>query len=308
MRNRLAASIKTLVPSLHDPAQHGGVMGRRTISALRLEGGQSRSRETSARRRFLLIAMVLSVAVHVAAALLIVLLPRVLPREARPQEMGTVELLMVEKKGAEPSAAGPKQDSPPAPPQPPKQEVAAKPETPKPEPQAVPPPPSLAAPPVADAAGEPVPPPAVATSKPQEAKAEAKPDAPPPSPPAPPPAPPPKAAEAPVFDLAGTESESNAEALGGHILPASPDNRFRNRPPIYPDEAAIRGEHGSVLLLIHVSEAGIASGVDVVESSGVASLDQAAVTAVRKWRFHPALREGEAVPFDMPFRFVFEAN
>ncbi len=111
-----------------------------------------------------------------------------------------------------------------------------------------------------------------------------------------------------MFDLAGTESQSNAEVLGGHILPASPDNRFRNRPPIYPEEAANRGEHGSVVLLIHVSGAGIATGVDVVESSGVASLDQAAVTAVRKWRFHPALREGEAIPFDMPFRFVFEAN
>jgi protein TonB len=253
-----------------------------------LEGGRSGSREASARRRFLLIAVVVSVAVHVAAALLIVLLPRALPREARPQEQGTVELLMVEQKGAAPSAAGPKQESPPVPtPQPPKQEAAAKPETPTPAPQAVPPPPlpppPRTAPRVVDSADEPAPPP-------------------------PPPAPPSKAAEAPVFDLAGTESESNAEVLGGHILPASPDNRFRNRPPIYPDEAAIRGEHGSVLLLIHVSEAGIATGVDVVQSSGVASLDQAALTAVRKWRFHPALREGEAVPFDMPFRVVFEVN
>jgi protein TonB len=261
----------------------------------------------------LLIAVVLSVAVHVVAALLIVLLPRVLPREARPQEQGTVELLMVEKKGAEPSAAGPKQDSPPEPPHLPKQEAAAKPRTPKPEPQAAPPPapPPLPSAPAADVAGEPAPAPVVAR---QEAKAEARAEAPTPSPPPsptppPPPSPPaPKAAEAPVFDLAGTESESNAEVLGGHILPASPDNRFRNKPPIYPDDAAIRGEHGSVLLVIHVSVAGIASGVDVVQSSGVASLDQAALTAVRKWRFHPALREGEAVPFDMPFRFVFEAN
>ncbi len=111
-----------------------------------------------------------------------------------------------------------------------------------------------------------------------------------------------------MFDLAGTESESNAEVLGGHVIPASPDNRFRNRPPIYPDDAANRGEHGSVLLIIHVSEAGVAVAVDVVESSGVASLDRAASTAVEKWRFHPALQEGRAVPFDMPFRFVFEAN
>ena len=109
-----------------------------------------------------------------------------------------------------------------------------------------------------------------------------------------------------MFDLAGTESESNADVLGGHVVPASPDDRFRNRPPIYPYEAAVHGEHGAVMLIIHVSEAGVATGVDVVESSGVASLDQAAKTAVRKWRFRPALQEGRAVPFDMPFQFVFE--
>src|SRR5579859_2606162 len=116
MRNRLAASIKTLVRSLHDTAQHGGVMGRRTISALKLEGGRPRGRVASAGRRCLLIAVLVSVAVHVVAALLVVLLPRMLPVEARPQEQGTIELLMVERKGAEPLAASPTQDSPPDPP------------------------------------------------------------------------------------------------------------------------------------------------------------------------------------------------
>lgn len=123
-----------------------------------------------------------------------------------------------------------------------------------------------------------------------------------------PPAQAPKAQEAPVFDLAGTESESNAEVLGGRVVPASPDDRFRNRPPIYPREAAMRGEHGAVVILIHVSETGVASSVDVMETSGVASLDKAAVDAVRKWHFRPALQEGRAVPFDMRFRFIFDAS
>ena len=68
------------------------------------------------------------------------------------------------------------------------------------------------------------------------------------------------------------------------------------------------GQHGEVVVLIHVGENGLSSGADVVESSGIAVLDQAAVTAVRKWRFHPAMREGRTIPFDMPFRFVFEAK
>jgi protein TonB len=86
-----------------------------------------------------------------------------------------------------------------------------------------------------------------------------------------------------------------------------PDNRFRNRPPAYPAEAEMRGQHGAVVVVIHVSENGVAASVDVVESSGVAVLDQAAVAAVRKWRFHPAMQAGRTIPFDMPFRFVFEA-
>ena len=249
------------------------------------------------RRRFLLTAAVLSVLLHLAAALLIVFLPRLLPFDARPQEVGTVELLMVEQKGTTPSASGEPRQDPPAPL---KQEVP--PEATQQEAQQQTPPaaapedqPSLPTAPTVEEAG--LPPPAKAATSP---KRDEKPPTPQPAPP------PPKAQEAPVFDLAGTESEFNATVLGGGVLPASPDNRFRNRPPLYPQEAEMRGEHGAVVVVIHVSEAGLAAGVDVVESSGITSLDQAAVVAVRKWRFHPALREGRAVPFDMPFRFIFE--
>ncbi len=104
------------------------------------------------------------------------------------------------------------------------------------------------------------------------------------------------------------KASSNAEVLGGRVVPASPDDRFRNRPPIYPREAAMRGEHGAVVILIHVSENGVATGVDVMETSGVASLDKAAVDAVLKWHFRPALHEGLAVPFAMRFRFIFDAS
>jgi periplasmic protein TonB len=263
------------------------------------------------RRRFLLIAAALSIAVHLAAALLVVYLPHVLPREARPQELGTVELLMVEKKGAGPTEAAPRQESPPQQSQP----QQSQPRQPQPEKSAEAPKPEAQQPKAVAAASQPAPVPAVSPPAdeapppptalpPKEAKADPKPDA---QRPVAPPSPP-RAQQAPVFDLAGTESESDAEVLGGRVVPASPDNRFRNRPPLYPYEAAIHGDHGSVLLMIHVSDAGLATGVDVVESSGVASLDQAASTAVRKWRFRPALREGRAVPFNMPFRFVFEAN
>lgn len=258
----------------------------------------------ASRRRFLLIAVLLSVGVHLIAALLIVFLPRVLPREAEPQEQGTVELLMVEQKGAQPSQAGQPNDSKPAqvPPEkaePPKTDApkaeVQKDETPTPESKVVP------APPVTEHGDEPaLPPPEQAPPKPAKEyprpapkQAEAQPM-------------PPPTQGAPVFDLEGTDSESNAIVMGGHVLPAMPDDRFRNRPPVYPIEAQIHNEHGSVVVLIHVSENGLATGADVLESSGVEILDQAALTAVRKWHFRPAMKGGQAVPFDYPFRFVFE--
>ena len=318
-------------------------MGPRGVSVPAVQD-KRRGRLVSPRRRFVWIALGLSVAVHIVAALLIVLLPRVLPRQPVARETGTVELLMVEQKGAKPSAAprpaaeraARAQPAPPRPAQPPAVKQAAQP--PAVKQPAQPPKPAIKAPdPALQAAGPMVPrSPDVAAPKPTDAApkpAEAAPkptDTTPPKPaeaaspkpaqavpakarPAeatPRPAQPPPAAPqaAPVFDLAGTDSESNAVALGPNIVPASPDDRFRNRPPIYPPEAEIRGQHGTVLVMIHVSEDGLASSVDVAQSSGVEVLDRAAVDAVRKWRFRPAVRQGRAVPFAMPFRFVFEAN
>jgi protein TonB len=276
------------------------IMGREPISAPEFELGRLpvTPRRTTA-RRILLVAAALSVAVHILAALLIVFLPRVLPQDARQKEQGTVELLMVEKQGAQPSEAGQPQEQKPTPPQPQKQAQAPKPEpkkteTPETEAKAVP------APPVPEAANVPAPPP-TEQAPPKETKAEEKPDV----KQAPVQPTPPASREAPVFDLAGTESESNAVVLGGQVIPASPDNRFRNRPPIYPRQAAMLDQSGTVDLMIHVSDTGVAIGVDVLQSSGVESLDQAAIDAVMKWRFHPALKEGRSVPFDMPFRFIF---
>jgi protein TonB len=207
----------------------------------------------------------------------------------------------------------------------------------KPPPPEPPPPPQPQAPPVPrvekaeatpagrptkpDDAGEPVPAPAPpqqqeaaatappaepATEKTDEAKPrEARQETPPLADTAAPPA---KQRPALSFNLDGTDSLSNAEVIGQRVIPASPDDRFRNRPPVFPREAELRGEHGAVIVVIHVSETGQAVAADVARSSGHALLDQAAVDAVLKWRFRPALKDGKAIPFDMPMRFIFEAG
>lgn len=282
------------------------MMGRSTISVPDIDAERPRAAPLAGRqRRLLLFAVVLSISVHFLAALLVLLLPRVLPQEARPQEQGTVELLMVEQKGAQLSEAGQPNDGKSARISPAKAERpktdATKAEVQKDETSA----PALEAVPaasVAEGGDEPSPPPteqvppkpATDDPRPTPKQAEVQPM-------------PPRTQEAPVFDLEGTDSESNAIVMGGHVLPAIPDDRFRNRPPVYPTEAQIHNEHGSVVVLIYVGANGLATGAEVLESSGVELLDQAALTAVRKWHFRPAMKEGKAVPFDFPFRFVFEA-
>jgi protein TonB len=257
---------------------------------------------------------VISIAFHLLLGGVLVRGVRVAPADRSDNPEGTVELLMVEQKGSG-KPAPPPQPSPPQPPVP-QGSTAAQ--------DAKPPPPSAAeakavaeerpAPPPAEQGDVPPPPPpqpqAEAAKPADPAPVEVRPQKPDEkvqqAMQAPPPAP---EKQKPLeFDLEGTDSESNAIVMGGHVLPASPDDRYRNRPPIYPYEAEIRGEHGSVVVLIHVSEYGAAAGADIAETSGVPSLDRAALDAVRKWHFHPALKDGKAVPFDMPMRFVFRTD
>ena len=107
------------------------------------------------------------------------------------------------------------------------------------------------------------------------------------------------------FNFAGTDSLSNATVTGPNLIPASPDNKARNRPPIYPMEAARQGQRGTVIVLIHVSPFGVTEGAEIMQSSGFQALDQAALDAVRSWRFRPAIQDGQAIAFDMPMKFVF---
>ena len=62
--------------------------------------------------------------------------------------------------------------------------------------------------------------------------------------------------------------------------------------PKYPDAARRDGKEGRVLLRVLVNEEGRTASVQVNRSSGVESLDQAALEAIKRWRFSPA-RLGE---------------
>jgi protein TonB len=62
--------------------------------------------------------------------------------------------------------------------------------------------------------------------------------------------------------------------------------------PVYPRQARREGWEGRVTLFVSVGPDGRAHALSVRQSSGHAVLDDAAVEAVRRWRFSPARRAG----------------
>ena len=70
---------------------------------------------------------------------------------------------------------------------------------------------------------------------------------------------------------------------------------LNNPPPVYPSLSRRMGEEGRVMLRVHVSEQGTATQVQLRTSSKHPRLDEAALEAVRRWRFVPARRGDQPV-------------
>jgi protein TonB len=68
---------------------------------------------------------------------------------------------------------------------------------------------------------------------------------------------------------------------------------LRQAPPVYPQEAFVKKIEGTVLLEILIGANGDVVATRILRS--IPALDQAAVQAVRQWRFTPAFRRGRPV-------------
>lgn len=66
-------------------------------------------------------------------------------------------------------------------------------------------------------------------------------------------------------------------------------------PPRYPVESRRKREQGTVLLLVLLDANGSVANISISKSSGYDRLDQAALTAVRRWRWSPTIRGGNPV-------------
>jgi protein TonB len=86
----------------------------------------------------------------------------------------------------------------------------------------------------------------------------------------------------------------------------------RNPPPVYPASARRRAQQGTVTVRVLVGADGSVERAEISDSSGVDSLDDAALETVRsRWRFVPARQGGSAVEswVLVPIRFaLLEAN
>lgn len=65
--------------------------------------------------------------------------------------------------------------------------------------------------------------------------------------------------------------------------------------PKYPADAHLNGAEGTIVLKEIVDEDGKVQGVRLVE--GNATLANAAMQAVKQWRYRPYVRDGKAQPF-----------
>jgi protein TonB len=88
------------------------------------------------------------------------------------------------------------------------------------------------------------------------------------------------------------------KAVPEPVVPPRSDAAHLNNPaPAYPPISRRLGEQGRVQLDVYILADGSVGEVKLKRSSGYPRLDQAALEAVRQWRYQPARRGSEAIPF-----------
>jgi len=101
-----------------------------------------------------------------------------------------------------------------------------------------------------------------------------------------------------------------AATPAAEVLSSKPSFREPPRQPNYPSQARRRNQQGVVLVEVRLDERGQQRSLNVLRSSGVDSLDRAALEAVAKWRFRPETSGGQAVPsrVQIPIQFALTAS
>ncbi len=91
-------------------------------------------------------------------------------------------------------------------------------------------------------------------------------------------------------------------------LPSADAAGLNNKAPVYPMLSRKRKEQGTVWLLLLVSKEGMVTELKLKKTSGFDRLDQAALQAVKKWKFQPAHKQGQAIDYwyELPLKFSLQ--
>jgi protein TonB len=102
--------------------------------------------------------------------------------------------------------------------------------------------------------------------------------------------------EAPTAPVAPTAADAPLPA-GVSLAPTEVPVPLPGQTPApeYPPAAIREGAEGTVMVRVEVGTDGVPLSVDVQQRSGSRDLDRAAVDAVRRWRFSPGQRDGQAI-------------
>jgi TonB family protein len=108
------------------------------------------------------------------------------------------------------------------------------------------------------------------------------------------------------LSLLGNASLAVAQASAGQVSTSvAPPEVVQKTEAPYPEQALAARQESNVTLFVTVGVEGAVTDVSVAESGGEL-FDQAAMNAVKQWRFKPAQRGGVAIAshIRVPFRFV----
>lgn len=108
--------------------------------------------------------------------------------------------------------------------------------------------------------------------------------------------------EIPKFAMAGGD-----DPFGGGMMD-SPPQPISKSEPVYPSRLLSKGIGGKVVVAVVVDNSGKVTSARVRTSSGSRDLDDAALKAVRKWKFQPAVRGGKKVKATALVPFNFEVK
>lgn len=108
--------------------------------------------------------------------------------------------------------------------------------------------------------------------------------------------------EIPKFSMAGGD-----DPFGGGMMDSPPQPITKSQ-PVYPSRLLSKGIGGKVVVAVMVDASGKVSSAKIRNSSGNRELDNAALKAVRKWKFQPSVRGGKKVKATALVPFNFEVK